>query len=1062
MVMYKLKSFFSQKRVCAPLVNLQGSHVRKYRAFRVFLEHNQAALSAIADLEQAYYSGRPFPLSWVVVQYEALWEATLGTLYALASLSGRPVSTLETVLSGIDRLITGELTPGYTAQSNELVLPFERISGDNAHSTGSKAANLARIRNELALPVPDGFSVTTVAAERFLSENGVNEIIAKKLVMASLDQPEAFDRLLEDVRAAVLNAPVPSSVADEIRQAYRDLERKTRPGVRVAVRSSAVGEDTDATFAGQYETVLNATAGSLLDAYKHVLASKYSSRAVAYRLRHGLTDRETPMAVAVVAMIDPRSSGVMYTDAPSGNASGDISISAVRGLAERLVDGSASPEIFVVDRKSRLIKDRRLTKQDIRMVNLETGGTILQPVPDQEQDAASLDDDIVRKLAEYGLKIEAHFGAAQDIEWALDGSGGLFILQSRPLGGGAPRSRSDVPAGEVTGHRVLLSGGNEASPGIAAGKVFILREGGDARNVPEGVVLVARTASPDLAKLAGRVSAIITDIGSVASHLGSVMREFGIPAIVDAGNATTTLRDGDMVTISTNPPRVYSGIVGELTALIQPRKKQVFDSPVHRRMRSVLDLISPLNLTEPGEPSFSPEGCKTIHDIIRFAHEQAVQSMFGLTDEADEVRSIKLQAKIPLELRLIDIGGGIKQGLTTCNDITPEQVESVPFRAIWRGFTHPGVSWEGSIGLNMNTVLTLLSSPATSEFGPAPGGVSYAILSAEYMNLSAKFGYHFATIDTFISGNSSQNYISFQFSGGAGSYYGKSLRVAFLGSVLGRLGFQVKLRGDLIEGSIEGYDRPSLEEKLDQMGRLLVSTRLLDMSLTNKADVERLTGAFFRADYDFLAERAEEGLEKFYTHGGSWKKAIDGGRPVCLQDGSRAGFTISSGVAGAVGKLVGQALQEFLDNVEAYYYFPLAVAKDLRMSDGAVRVRVKPVSGNIDRAGGIVFGMRDVSNYFVFRINALEDNLILFEYVNGRRIERARIQETIRSGQWYDLRVEARARDLQCFLNDRAVLGYGADKPVQGYVGFWTKADSVTLFDRLIVESDGSITKVVC
>ncbi len=343
-----------------------------------------------------------------------------------------------------------------------------------------------------------------------------------------------------------------------------------------------------------------------------------------------------------------------------------------------------------------------------------------------------------------------------------------------------------------------------------------------------------------------------------------------------------------------------------------------------------------------------------------------------------------------------------------------------------------------------------------------PGGTSYAILSGDYMNLSAKFGYHFATIDAFVGNNSGQNYVSLQFSGGAGSYYGKSLRIAFLGSVLRKLGFQVNLRGDLIEGSITDYDRPSLEDKLDQMGRLLASSRLLDMSISNQADVERLTEAFFKADYDFLSLRRDEGLANFYTHGGSWKQSTDDGRQVCMQDGSRAGFTISSGVAGAMNKLVGQALQEFLDNVEAYYYFPLAVAKDVRISDGAVRVRVKPMSGNIDRAGGIAFGMGDVSNYFAFRINALEDNVILFEFVNGRRIERASLHEKISSGQWHELRVEVRERDIRCFLNNRVVLEYEADRPVHGYVGLWTKADSVTFFDDLAIEADGGITKVVC
>lgn len=1041
-------------------MNLQGSHVRKYRAFRIFLDHNHTALSAIADLEQAYYSGKPFSLSWAGSRYEALLEAALGVVYALASLEGRSVSVLETTLSGIDTLITKELTSRYSAGPSDPVIPFERIKRDDVRITGAKAANLARIGNKLSLPVPVGFSITTVAAERFLSENGLNQLIAKNLAQVSPDQPEAFERHAETIRAAIIAADVPPDIADQIIRAYRDLEKKTQPGVRVAVRSSAIGEDTEATFAGQYETVLNVAEGDILDAYKRVLASKYSSHAVAYRLRYGLSDRETPMAAGVVAMINPKVSGVMYTNSLFGGI-GDIGISAVRGLAGRLVDGSASPDLFVVDRESRRIKERRLTRQEIRMVNLEAGGTALQSVPEPEQNVSSLDDDAVQRLAEYGVKLEALFGVAQDVEWALDQSGDILILQSRPLGG-SPLSGSVAPAGEISGYSVLLSTGKTACPGMAAGPVFVLREGVPAESVPEGAVLVARTASPNLAKLVGKVAAIITDIGSAASHLASVAREFGIPMIADAGNASTTLKTGDLVTLTAEPPRVYAGIVEELTALIRPTKKQVFDSPIHRKMRRVLDSISPLNLTDPADPSFSPEGCKTVHDVIRYTHEQAVRSMFGLTDEAKVVRSIELKAKSPFELRLIDLGGGLKQGLTTCHEVTPDDVESFPFRAIWKGFTHPGVSWEGSIGLNMSKTLTLLSASMTSEFGPSLGVVSYAVLTGEYMNLAAKFGYHFATVDALVGDNSSQNYISLQFSGGAGSYYGKSLRIAFLGSVLGKLGFQVKMRGDLIEGSITGYDRPSLEEKLDQTGRLFASSRLLDMALSNRSDVERLTEAFFKADYDFLESGRDKGLANFYTHGGSWKEANEAGRQVCIQDGSRAGFTISSGVAGAMNRLVGQALQEFLDNVEAYYYFPLAIAKDIQLSNGAVRVRVRPVSGNIDRAGGLVFGMRNVSNYFVFRINALEDNAILFEFINDKRVERASAREKITPGRWRDLRVEVKGHGIRCFLDDRVVLEYEADKPVQGYVGFWAKADSVTLFDGLAIETETGSTKIGC
>ncbi|HTG01713.1 MAG TPA: PEP/pyruvate-binding domain-containing protein [Nitrospirota bacterium] len=1059
--MKSLASLLSRRQSCLPLESTQGPQVLKYRSFRTFLEHNRAALTVIAELEQIYYSGKPLSLTRIRTRYEWLWEAALGAVASLGAITGKAQPELETVLRALDARITAELEPVYDSGSIGRVLPFEKIGVDSVHAVGAKAAHLARIGNELSLPVPPGFSVTTNSTNLFLKETGLAEFIARQLAQFEPDNLEDVERSSDEIRTALMNAPFPPGLLRELLQAYHDLEAKTHAGVRVAVRSSAVGEDTEATFAGQYETVLNVTEAGLADAYKRVLASKYTSHAITYRLRSGLSDQETPMAVAIVAMINPRSSGVMYTAGAAEHDSDLISINSVWGLAEQLVAGNASPDVLVCDRRTHRITERRIGRRDEAMVNLPQGGTGLRMLTTRERDTASLDDASALRLAKYGVKLEEFFGTPQDVEWALDEAGRLCILQSRPLGigeGGAPAGN----AADIAGYEVLCAKGTAAAPGAASGSVHLLREGAEAGPVPAGAVLVARTASPDLAKYIGSVNGIVTDIGSAASHLASVAREFGVPLIVDAADATATLRDGDIVTMTANPPRVYAGRVNELAGLMRPAKRPVFGSPVHRRLRRALDAISPLNLLDAAAADFSPEACTSVHDVIRYTHERAMQAMFGLTDEADAVRSTKLNAVIPLELRLIDIGGGLKAGLSTCSDITPGDVESAPFRAIWKGFTHPGVSWEGTLGLSPNKLLTRLSSAATSEFGPAPGGTSYAILAADYMNLSVKFGYHFATIDALAGDTSSQNYVSLQFTGGAGSYYGKSLRIAFLGSVLAQLGFQVKTSGDMLEGTITNYDRPSLEDKIDQIGRLLASSRLLDMALSKQEDVERMTDGFFRGEYDYLAHRRNEGLGSFYTHGGLWKRTDDGGQPACMQDGSRAGFTISSGVAGAIGKLAGQALQEFLDNVEAYYYFPLAVKKDLQVADGTMHLDVKPVSGNIDRAGGLIFGMTDVSNYFVLRINALEDNIILFEYVNSRRIERARIRKEIPAGQWYTLGAEIRGNMITGFLNGEAVLDFRADKNVRGYIGLWTKADSVTLFRDLVVDAAGGRISVQC
>lgn len=1053
--MKSLLNIFSKKDVCLLLTNLQGGHVEKYRSFTDFLKHNNNALKAIADMEQVFYSGRPFGLPFMKMKYQRLRESVSGVIVSLQAMSGKEFPSLNKVVDEIDAALSEELRPAYHYATRDLVLHFEDITPELKNMVGAKAGHLAFIKNSLSLPVPDGFAATAFAFGKFLEENKLSARIEDALSRLSPDFSGNLEAISDELRTMIMTSEVPQDIAEAIMKAYHAIEDRTRKGVRIALRSSAIGEDTEATFAGQYTTVLNVTEENIIHAYKTVIASKYSPRAISYRLHYGLDDHETPMCVAGVTMIDAMASGVVYTADDASGDGGLVKISSIWGLGEHLVDGSASPDIFLVDKQNKSIRKKEINRKDRRLVALDAGGTKLEKVPEGQIDGPSLDDDTVAKLADYSLMLENAFGSPQDIEWAVDAKGSLFILQSRPIPlGQAEKVPDEVKQIDLAGYQVLLSGGQNASPGAVAGKAFIMKEGIETKDVPENCILVAKTASPDYARLMTKIKGIITDIGSVTSHLASVAREFGIPVIVDTKNATTVLQDGEMITMSAASTTAYKGIIEALAGGARPAGRLVFGSPVQRRMRNILDRISPLNLTDPESPSFAPEGCKTLHDIIRFTHETAVKEMFGLTDKAEEVRSIKLTASIPLTLHLIDVGGGLKAGLTTCHVVTPEHIESLPMKAIWKGFTHPGITWSGAIGIDMKKFLTLFATSAASGVKEEPGGTSYAIISGEYMNLSAKFGYHFATIDTLCSENSNQNYISLQFAGGAGDYYGKSLRVSYLGNVLKKLGFQVSFKGDLFEAFLIGYDRPSMEEKLDLMGRLLASSRLLDMALSNQHDIELFTDSFFRGEYDFLSPKRDDQPKDFYIHNGYWKRAIEDGNVYCIQDGSKSGYAISSGVAGVAGKFLGASVQDFLDNIEAYYYFPLAIAKNSEMENGTIGARVKTTGGHIDRAGGIAFGIQNAGNYFVLRINALEDNVILFEYRENKRHQRLSVTKKIESQQWHELSVEIEGSTIKGYLDGEMVLEYTAEKPVKGLAGLWTKADSVTYFDALTIKTD--------
>ncbi len=846
---------------------------------------------------------------------------------------------------------------------------------------------------------------------------------------------------------------MPKFLATKILQAYEVLERKTQPNVRIAMRSSAVGEDTEASFAGQHLTVLNVTKDNILEAYKAVVASKYSARAILYRQNFGLDDRETPMCVAGITMIDSQASGVMYTVEPTRPDSGLLKVSSIWGLGEHLVSGEASPDEFYVEKSRGAITRRAIGRKKEKLINLPGGGTQLVEVPEEENTQASLTDAVVQTVAKYGMKLEDYFQAPQDVEWALDRQGKLFILQSRPLGLVQVKPEKTAPDIDQQAYPVLLSQGKTASPGIAVGAVC-LAAGRTTASLPENAILVARTASPDYAAHINRLKGLITDIGSVTSHLASVAREFGVPTIVDAGNATQVLADGQEITLLADNAVVYQGIVPELASHVRPHKKPMFNSPVHQRLRVILDRLAPLNLTDPKDPGFQPSGCQTVHDIIRFAHEKAMQEMFGLSQLGKSgVNTVKLTANIPLMLYLIDLGGGLRSGLTTCDVVTPDHLESLPMKALWRGFAHPGITWKGAVNFDVKNFMSLMAQGALQGPGEMPGGDSYAILSHDYCNLSAKFGYHFANLDTFDGDIPDNNYIHLQFAGGVGSYVGRSLRLTFLGEVLYRLGFNLKVTGDLLEATVSGLDQPSMDHTLDQVGRLLASSRLLDMAISGEADIQPMVTAFFQGDYDFLDQSESRRLPGFYTHTGEWHQLEEDGKKILVQDGSHYLSGLSSGLTNMITTMIGETYFEILDNIGAYFYFPLAIAKESYVKAGVLNLQVKPVSGSIDQAGGLAFGIRNVGNYLVFRVNTLEDNVILFEFLNNKRLKRASASAKLSVGSWYHLKVEFSGKRCQCYLDDLLVIDYTADRPLDGYVGLWTKADSVTHFAGLAIDS---------
>lgn len=1052
----KLRDFFSLRQLGALRGKTQQPILDKYRHFRALLNHNRDALRHMAELEQIYYSDHPIDARTVSRHRAQLRDHVEGLVGALNGLAEDRYAALDAALRRIETAIAerpASLAP--TPDAPE-VLPLEAVGASLHDRVGGKAAGLALLKNELQLPVPDGFVVAVDATARFLAAQGLNERIQGVLERLSPEDIAALEAGSAAIRQMILAAPLPDDLAAAMAAAYAELEGKTCPDVRVAMRSSAVGEDGAASFAGQYATELNVTRAGLFDAFKQVVASKYSARAISYRLLLGLDDADTPMGVIGLAMIDAKASGVMYTSDPATLDDRHIKISSLWGLGEQLVGGDAEPDNFRVDKRSGAVVEQHIACKSAALIPLAAGGLRLEDTQAERRSLPSLDDAEIAQLCAGAARIEAHVGSAQDIEWALDAGGQLYFLQTRPLhlaaaGGTDP---ADVLDG-IDSRDILLAAGIAAARGIAAGPIHIVRDENALGAIPDQAILVTPTAAPAYAAVMGRIAALVTEVGSVTSHLASVAREFGIPAIMGATGAASRLPPGTVATvIAGNRVAVVRGQPEGLVERMRPARKRYLGSPAHRQLRALLDRIVPLNLTDSRAPDFAPEACRSYHDIIRFCHERAMRAMFDLSADADGVgAAVKVATHLPLAVHVIDLGGGLSEKRRTRRSVAPDEFACAPLQAIWKGLTHPGIGWEGTINFASSRFMSLMASVATSELGPEPGGDSYALVSHDYLNFSAKFGYHFATVDALCVEEASHNYLTLQFAGGAGNFFGRSLRVRFLGTVLERLGFKIDLQGDLLEAAYSRHAAHGTLDRLDQLGRLLASCRLLDMTLSDENAVLTLADAFMAGDYDFLKPRDPEHPPNFHTQQGRWTRRSDAGEPCLYQSGQEKIRADIAAHQGPLGRRIAASYRELVGSIGAYFYFPLAIAKNSEMADGRVAVEVKLEGGRIDRAGGLIFGLKNAANYFVFRINALERNAILFECIDGKRIERGRATCAIQSGEWYRLHAEIAGRTVRCGIDAETRVEYQTESAIRGHVGVWTKADSATWFKSLSIDT---------
>jgi pyruvate, water dikinase len=323
---------------------------------------------------------------------------------------------------------------------------------------------------------------------------------------------------------------------------------------------------------------------------------------------------------------------------------------------------------------------------------------------------------------------------------------------------------------------------------------------------------------------------------------------------VGTGTATASIEHGAEITIDATNRTIYEGRVEELLTE-RSAVNLMKGSPVYKVVQEAMKKIAPLNLIDPKKENFTPKGCRTLHDIIRFAHEMAMQEMFrsGDTFAEEETLAVRLKVRLPMSIFVIDLGGGMLEPPTSAKSVEVEALRSIPFLALLQGMTHPDVQWQGGVDVNLAGFACILAESVLRDphAEGRMGGPNYAVISKEYLNFNARLGYHFATIDTYCGPVINDNYIIFSFKGGAADIGRRSRRALLISKILKHLEFRVDLKGDLIRGELKKYDQARIQEKLDQLGRMLGSVRLLDMVLSDDGQVDWYVEEFFKGNYAY-------------------------------------------------------------------------------------------------------------------------------------------------------------------------------------------------------------------
>jgi len=839
--------------------------------FRKLLSANNSFLETIAELEHKLLSGEFVDRPYIERKVVRALADVHSMVESLAVISGNRYSGLRSAFDRASGRIATVLGDTGASSRVGLVMDMEALHARDGDVAGSKMANLGEIRNVMGLPTPEGFVVTTEGFRLLVEEGGIRSMVQQ--MHAELAGPDDVERVSRALRELIRTVRIPEPLQKELAGACGRLRAKTGEGRRLAVRSSAIGEDSERSFAGQFLTLLDLRPEGVAGAYLEVVASLFCAEAIHYRMLHGIPGESAEMAVGVLAMVDALASGVMFSRDPNEPDSETVVIQALQGVGASIAEGSAVPETIsvrpgggVVDR-GRVDSRRASPATSSRDEHSDEGSPDPAGTP-----PLSVSDEEARLLAQWARMLERHFNGPQDIEWALSRERKLVLLQSRPLRLVRPWARSVQP---VPGYRVLLHAGETACPGVGSGRAVHMDEDGDPESFPPGGVLIAKRSSPKFVKVMAKARAIVTDAGSTTGHMASLARELGIPTLLATRAATAQIPHGAVVTVDAGSCFVYEGEV-PVPALVPDREGTPEPAALQGRRRAgssgfellekVLEQMAPLNLTNPRDPGFRIDRCQTLHDLSRYIHEKSYEEMFRMGSALGDLRgwSYRLDVFLPIDLYIVDLGGGILKGAVKGRKVKPSQIASVPLSAFVKGMLHEKIPRFGPRPIDARGLLSVMMRHALRDplQEPTFRDPCYALVSDFYMNYTGRVGYHFSVVDAYCCSTPNKNYISVLFRGGAADRVRRGRRARAIAAIVRNYGFSAEVTHDVVSARISKTTMEETRDRIEMIGRLFQFFRQMDAAMSTEDSVEIFTQAFLDGDYSLECLSASRGGKK--------------------------------------------------------------------------------------------------------------------------------------------------------------------------------------------------------